>query len=209
MLVKDAKTIVGGLSNPSKMPGYGYAISALECRAGTLLRAIKGSTCGSCYAMRGRYVFPNVRAAHARRLASLADPRWVDAMAFLIGRYGPHFRWHDSGDIQSIDHLRQIVRVAELTPGVTHWLPTREYAIVKKYRAAYGEFPANLTVRLSAHMVDGPMPSGYGLPTSTVEKTHVTYSDSHTCPARTQGNACGDCRACWDSSVSNVSYPIH
>jgi hypothetical protein len=219
MFVYEAKAIVGGLSNPSKMPGYGYGLSALDCNIGTLLRAAIGSTCEKCYAMRGRYVFPNVKAAHQRRLESLNDSRWVEAMSFLINWYGcgetrgrvniPVFRWHDSGDIQSIEHLRKIVLVAMATPTVIHWLPTREYKIVKDYRKEYGEFPDNLTVRLSAHKVDGPMPSEFGLPTSTVESKPDTYKDTHVCPAKYQGNACGDCRACWIKSVLNVAYPLH
>jgi hypothetical protein len=32
MNIKEAWAIVGGLSKPSKMPGYGYGLSAFECR---------------------------------------------------------------------------------------------------------------------------------------------------------------------------------
>jgi hypothetical protein len=206
----------GGLQVVSKMPGYCYAIPARNCKVGAKLRKISGSTCASCYAFEGFYkVYANsIDRAQAARLASLRDALWVESMAFLINHYcrdgeskalrGTFFRWHHSGDIQSIDHLRDIVAVVASTPNVTHWLPTREYAIVAKYRAIYGEFPTNLTVRLSAHMVDGAAPSGFGLPTSTV----TTHHDA-TCPAPTQGNACGDCRACWNPDVADVSYGLH
>jgi hypothetical protein len=206
----------GGLQIVSKMPGYAYAIPARNCKVGAKLRKISGSTCASCYAFEGFYkVYANsIDRAQARRLESLKDALWIESMAFLINHYcrdgaqkvqrGTYFRWHHSGDIQSIDHLRDIVAVVAATPTVTHWLPTREYALVAKYRALYGEFPANLTVRLSAHMVDGAAPSGYGLPTSTVTTNHDA-----TCPAPTQGNACGDCRACWNPDVADVSYGLH
>ena len=216
----------GGLQIVSKMPGYCYAIPARNCKVGAKLREIAGSTCASCYAFEGFYkVYANsIDRAQAARLASLGDTLWVESMAFLINHYcrdpefwpsgkakrktkalrGTYFRWHHSGDIQSIDHLRAIVAVVAATPNVTHWIPTREYAIVAKYRAIYGEFPSNLTVRLSAHMVDGDAPSGYGLPTATVTTNHDA-----TCPAPTQGNACGDCRACWRPDVADVSYGLH
>ena len=29
------------------------------------------------------------------------------------------------------------------------------------------------------------------------------------CKAYTRGNQCGDCRACWDKTVKNVSYKKH
>ena len=39
--LKEAKAIVGGLSNPSKMPDYGYGLSAFDCAVGSKLRLIK------------------------------------------------------------------------------------------------------------------------------------------------------------------------
>ena len=35
MNIKEAKAIVGGLSNPSKMHGYGYGLSAFDCAVGS------------------------------------------------------------------------------------------------------------------------------------------------------------------------------
>lgn len=207
------ETIVGGLSSPSKMPGYGYSLPATECAVGSKLRAVKGSTCSGCYAMKGRYAFPGVKAAMYRRLASLADPRWVDSMAALINARAdrqPYFRWHDSGDLQSTEHLAAICRVAELTPGVNHWLPTREYRIVAEYRKSGGNIPPNLVIRMSAHMVGGNVPTfGAPLTVSTVSRDDAQYPDAHHCPARHQGNVCGDCRACWNPAVAHVDYHAH
>jgi hypothetical protein len=205
--IKWANSIAGKLGNASKMPGKTYGLPAKECGTGSKLRNVKGSVCYGCYALKGRYVMDNVQTAEYKRLASLTNPLWTDAMVTLIAKQCaaiPFFRWHDSGDIQDLEHLGKIVEVAQRTPQVNHWLPTREYKLVKFWRDAYGEFPANLTVRLSAHMVDSDAPTGYGLPTSTV------VSDStETCPSRNQDNECGDCRACWDSDTANVSYAVH
>jgi protein gp88 len=223
MTVHEATQITGGLSAPSKMPGFAYSIPAQRCVTGSKLVNVKGSVCEGCYALKGRYVFSNVRDAQERRFASLYDPRWCDAMVVLIEskRKAGHtfFRWHDAGDLQSILHLLNIVEVARRTPDVRHWLPTREYAIVRyflRHQERYGDFPENLTVRVSAHMVNGKAPA-MGLPVSTV------YTDSppegaHACPASTErhramskdgGPSCGDCRACWDTTVEHVSYPMH
>jgi hypothetical protein len=80
-------------------------------------------------------------------------------LASLIRRTGKkHFRWHDSGDLQSLEHLRKIVAVARRLPGVKFWLPTREYQTVEAYRRGYGVMPANLVVRYSAIRIDGPAP---------------------------------------------------
>lgn len=203
---------VGGLSKPSKMPSHGYSISAKDCITGSKLRLVKGSTCSGCYALKGRYVFPNVQNALNRRHESLAKPFWVEAMATLLCKVekSGYFRWHDSGDLQSVDHLRQICRVAELTPDIQHWLPTREYKIVADYRKQYGNPPENLTVRMSAHMLGGKAPSFPApLTISTVSKSDDTYPDAWHCPSRFQGNSCGDCRACWNGKVAHVDYHAH
>lgn len=210
MTQAEATAIVGSLGRPSKMPGKAYGIPAHHCHMGSKLVDVKGSVCENCYALKGRYVMPNVQAAEEKRFASLTDPRWVANMVFLIGDE-EWFRWHDSGDLQDVEHLARICEVARRTPKTHHWLPTREYKIVEDYRKAGGVIPENLVVRLSAHMVDGPAPSGYGLPTS-----QVVTDGTYTCHAREHGNHCdgsgpdgSDCRACWDPEVANVSYPQH
>lgn len=209
---RELEQYVGGLSAPSKMPGHGYSLPAAECKTGAKLRPVAGSTCSGCYALKGRYKFPTVRAALYRRLESLAQPLWAEVMAELVTRKGDRFfRWHDSGDLQSLEHLRAIVRVCELTPDVQHWLPTREYRTVAEFVAEGGVLPENLTVRLSAHMVGGAVPTFprlQGLVTvSTVSREG--YEGAHDCPARFQENSCGDCRACWDRGVPHVDYHLH
>lgn len=213
----DLVDYVGGFSNPSKMPGYAYGIPAEDCKVGGRLRTVAGSTCESCYAHeRGAYAWRTVKAAYRRRADRLTVPYWAEAIAEVLNRRrdrrnGDVFRWHDSGDLQSVDHLTAIVRVAELTPDVRHWIPTREYRIVADYLAEHGGFPPNLTVRLSAHMIGGTVPEFRGfngaVTISTVQREDSP--DAFNCPARFQGNSCGDCRACWDPETFHVAYHLH
>jgi len=206
LLVKDANAIVGGQSNPSKMPGKATSLSPEACNVGSKLRKIPGSVCFDCYAFNGRYAFPVVKAAMARRLDALDHPLWVDAMVVLISRNKePYFRWEDAGDLQSVEHLERIVEVVNRTPGVHHWLPTHEYGVIAKWRRNGGIIPSNLVIRESAVMVDGPPPVKSGLPTSTV----VTDPAKRTCPAPDQNGQCGKCRQCWDPTVKNVAYGKH
>jgi len=201
--------IVGGLSSPSKMPCYGYSIPARYCVTGQKLREVVGSICSKCYALKGRYIFKNVQSALEKRFVSLNHPQWTEAMVFLINKLekSGFFRWHDSGDIQSLEHLAKICEVARLTPNVKHWLPTREFSIVAKYINAGNVMPENLCIRLSALMFDGPSPDAiakrFGLQVSGASK------DAFTCPASKQGNKCGDCRSCWSKEVFSVSYKKH
>lgn len=209
--LKAANAIAGTLGKPSKMPGRTYGIPARACHVGAKLAKVEGSTCSSCYAMRGNYIFRDVIKSQNTRLASITGPQWVEAMVYLI-EHGvkhdnPYFRWHDSGDLQSIQHLTRICAIAALTPWCHHWLPTREASIVARYLKQGGKVPSNLVIRQSATMVNGTAPKGLGLPTSTVHAG--TRPTGRLCPAPAQGNKCNDCRACWSQRVRNVSYHIH
>ena len=199
MNTKEAWQLVGGLSKPSKMPGWAIGIPAKECKTGSKLRLIPNSVCSECYALKNCYMFKVVQEAQYKRLKAIAHPQWVEAMATLINSKKPDvFRWHDSGDVQDVDHLEKIFEVCKLTPSKRHWMPTREAWIKDHMEAA----PANLVVRFSSPMVDqGPVKSWAN--TSTVS------TKSRTCPAPDQDNACGSCRACWDPLVKNIEYGKH
>jgi hypothetical protein len=195
------------LSAPSKMPCHGYSLPASACKVGAKLVKVNGSTCSKCYALKGNYTFPSVRASLNRRLEAIKDPNWPFIMVGLILNHekSGYFRWHDSGDIQDIDHLKKIVAIAQMLPDIKFWLPTREYSIVKGYVKDYGRFPENLTVRVSAHMIDESV-SGFEL-TSEV----TTNLERVTCQASMpkSNHKCGDCRNCWDKSVKTVIYFKH
>jgi hypothetical protein len=179
----EALKIVGGLSKPSKMPGWAYGIPAAECKTGKKLQDVVGSTCEGCYG-----------------LEAIKSPLWVGAMALLINsKKSKWFRWHDSGDIQDVDHLLKIFAVCKLTPETRHWLPTRE-AWTQDF---LDQVPGNLTLRFSMPMIDQPA-AGSWANTST-----VVSGQGRTCPAPDQSNECKDCRACWDPSVRNVAYGKH
>ena len=197
MLKKEAIQITGGLSAPSKMPGPSMNLPASQCITGSKLVKVQGSTCSGCYALKGRYRFPNVKEAMQRRLDKLHDPRWVEAMITLIDKQ-PVFRWHDSGDVQDEDHLTKIFSVCRLTPSVKHWLPTRE-AWVKHFLPLA---PDNLVIRFSMPMINQPAAGGW-------DNTSTVVTAGATCPAAQQDNECRDCRNCWNPEIKNVSYGKH
>ena len=199
MNTKEAWALVGGLSKPSKMPGWSIGIPAKECKTGAKLRLVENSVCYECYALKGCYVFKVVQAAQYKRLEAIKHPDWVQAMTTLINSKKPDvFRWHDSGDVQDEAHLNKIFEVCRATPAKRHWMPTRE-AWIKDHMASC---PDNLVVRFSSPMVDqGPVKSWAN--TSTVS------TKSRSCPAPDNNNECGSCRACWDPLVKNVEYGKH
>jgi len=229
MNIKEAEKNVGGLSSPSKMPTYGWSISAFDCGVGSILATKKGSACFRCYARKGRYVFPKVQNALKGRLQKWHEDRalWRASMIYLMNNKkgivkSGCFRWFDSGDLQGITMLSDIVTVARQSPHIKHWLPTKEYQLVKdsKSYGFFSDIPSNLIIRVSHPKVgkffaDGPrhnsaifdadkFVAGFDRIDEGIDGGLKVF-----CPSSLQNNSCGDCRACWDSRIETVVYKAH
>jgi len=203
MLIKEAREITGGLSKPSKMPGPAYNLPASQCITGAKLVNVKDSTCSGCYALKGNYIrFPAVQKAMERRARSLVHDSWIPAMVAQIKRHR-WFRWHDSGDLQSVQHLKNIFEVCKRTPATAHWLPTRESRFISLMDPEV--VPKNLKIVLSDHMNNQQVAPTWWPYTSGVSTEH----NQVTCPASKQGNQCLDCRKCWDRDTKRVIYGKH
>lgn len=207
----EAKGICGSLTTTTKMPCKSYSLPTEACITGAKMAKLEGSICASCYANKGFYkMYANkIKPAQHARLQSIDNPLWVSGMVSLIGA-DLYFRWHDSGDLQSLDHLAKIAQVAKETPKTMHWLPTREYGIVKEYIKAFGALPSNLIVRLSAMYPDQPVKipkSLQGFENITASNVHTIKPQGFECKAPSQDGACLDCRACWSNKT--VSYALH
>ena len=215
MLKKEANEIVGGLSAPGKMPCPSINLPAPACITGSLLAQIEGTTCHGCYALKGRYRFPNVKEAMDRRLEALKDSRWVRAMVVLMeGR--KYFRWHDSGDLQGAWHLKRILEVCKQTPDTKHWLPTRESKLLALMDPDV--IPKNLIIRLSATKVDGAAGKSWPWTSTVYKKTFLwkvklwfnkIFKIKGKCFAAIQSGKCKSCRQCWTHSINNTAYAQH
>lgn len=211
-----ATEVIGSLSVPSKMPTYGYSLPAIQCKKGSELKNKSGSTCESCYGFKGWYRISWVRYAMEKRSIAIHHKDWVDAMTFSIKYHAlTEFRWHDTGDLQSLDHLRKIIDIAINTPEVTHWLPTQEHEIVEEFWKQAGEVPLsklipNLKIRLSAEMINEAPPIHLaiklGVLTSMVADDNS--ENKFNCPSSLQNNQCKDCRKCWSDDFC-VIYRKH
>jgi hypothetical protein len=210
---KEALAISGGCTKTTKMPSESYSLPAKACITGSKLVKVKGSVCEGCYALKGNYhrFAKTIEPLQYKRLESIKNPLWVEAMVKLIGNK-PFFRWHDAGDLQSVEHLSKIVQIARRLDKTLFWLPTREANIVKDLLKTES-IPVNLVIRISAMMIDQPAK----LPRSLQGQVNVLTSTVHKdleltgfkCVAPSQQGKCGSCRACWDNTVTNVSYRAH
>lgn len=223
--LKTAQAVGKIMKGNSKVHGSTFSVDPTVCKTGAKLVNVEGSTCSGCYAIKLGKVYKSAQGSWENNLALWLDAlttdpmEWVDSMVYQINHIamskakkgekgaGLH-RWFAAGDLPNMDALRAIVAVAKATPHIRHWLPTREKALVRKYLATNLEgFPANLTVRLSAAMVDAA-PLQAGTVTSTV---HTKGNEHHgfACPAYETDGSCGSCTACWSNDVANISYQKH
>ncbi|MFN8721747.1 MAG: GP88 family protein [Rhodospirillales bacterium] len=211
-----AKQIIGSLSRPSKMPWFSYSLPTSACKLGSRLQNVSGSICSVCYARGGLFRMDHVKRAAARRLQAISDPQWMDAFVVVLNhefrrrrRNGPEnrFRWHDGGDIQSVEHLRNINQIALSTPSIRHALFTKEREFVAEFLKE-SAFAPNLFVRISNSMRGGTYRTRpEGLPFSTVGRD--TDPTLFQCPAyRENDNKCGSCDMCWTGNVS-INFPEH
>lgn len=214
--IKELHTLTGGLSNPSKMPGLSWGISARMCIVGSLLAKIKGSVCHICYALKGMYVFPSVKNAHANRWAAMGEHDWEENMTQLIQKkYRKKsgndrvFRWFDSGDIQSVEMLSRVIQVCKNLPDIKFWIPTKQANFILAWKKEHGEFPSNVIVRVSMGMIGQKAGKGFS------HYSTVGVGKGFQCKAPSQEGFCDDpatgnkCRACWTKNVRVVNYHAH
>jgi hypothetical protein len=196
------------------------------------MRNVKDSICSVCYALKGRYNFSNVQDAQETRYQSLDHSDWSKNMSLLIDKKekSGYFRWHDAGDLQGEWHLDKLARVAIKLPHIKFWLPTREYKIVGDWMKTHS-VPDNLTIRLSAMLLDGKPPvetatrlgltmsgasdTDWNCPASLTDKNSHVWDDLEKEALNKDEikdlgfGKCGDCRACWDQTVPLVNYKKH
>jgi hypothetical protein len=221
-------TKISLLTVTSKMPSASWSLPA-HYACPFAVTDTPDHICSHCYASKGAYVWGlTVRAQWTRfywTLGCMRDERlaarWVDTLTAAVTadavrqqtsharKHGvitanTYFRWHDSGDLFSPAYAAAVLAVVKATPTVRHWIPTRSYRA--PWQAAIQAIAAqpNATVRPSALTIgyDAPMLAGYSAG-SGVKR------EGYNCPAPSQGNACADCRACWDAPTVPIYYHAH
>jgi hypothetical protein len=217
--IKQAEENIGGLSNTSKMPALSTGISVDHCDNGSVLIEVDGSACFGCYADGGRYNMPNVKDALAKRFDKYKENSelWICSIVYILRNSKlmqrvPFFRWFDSGDLIDFDHLIAIYTVVANTPTISHWLPSKEWNLIKMVSTL-----PNLVTRLSSPFKNKPFKPNH-TPTHSVVLTQAEFDRTidkadetgiFYCPAYSQDGECKDCRACWNPEIECVAYRFH
>ena len=213
MRTSEAERLVGGLSDPGKIDCRSFNIPPALCKRGAKLAEVPGTVCYGCYACKNRYAMSPALNAMQRRLEQMDEPSWPYVFAETL-KGDKYFRWFDAGDLQSERMLYKICEVCRLTPHCRHWMPTREFGIVKRFMERGGRIPDNLCIRVSLDMIDDDPQRRRvrGFPHSVVSTKALELPGVVDCPATfTDEKTCtgNNCRACWERSVELVNYHQH
>jgi hypothetical protein len=197
------------LSKASKMPGKSWSLQAGDTCPGSINPLTKEviEVCADCYAKTGFYRMDNVKAPRLSNRKDWKRTDWADDMVAALDNER-WFRWFDSGDIYTAALAQKIYEVARRTPWCNHWIPSKSYNIpkIRYWLDRLKELP-NVSVRFSSPSTNGVYTSTHG--SVVVQSVTDTIKEGKMCDAYTRGGKCGPCRACWDSSINLVVYPLH
>ncbi len=103
-----------------------------------------------CYATKGAYQYPVVKAKRERNLEASKKPDFVDSIILEITKNRPsHIRIHDSGDFYSMTYLRKWYSIATYclshNMGVTFYAYTKSISLIKQLKRDY-PLPSNLRI---------------------------------------------------------------
>jgi hypothetical protein len=109
-----------------------------------------------CYGRGGMYHFPAAKALRDHNRAVIADcltlpaseaiPAIARAYAPTVGKRATLHRLHDTGDVDSLEHLLGLIQLAKQRPTVGFWLPTHRSDLLPLVSPA--GMPNNMLVRL-------------------------------------------------------------
>lgn len=200
-------------SQTQKMQIFRETVASWSLQAGTSCPASKDAeVCKGCYAKKGSYHYPTVKAVRSHNRADYHRADWVSDMTSEINKRFTYFRWFDSGDVESVELANKIYEVIKNTPNTKHWLPTRTDKIPKinSVLLKISELP-NVALRRSADNY-GFKKERNGVNTYVIRKEDISYASScgiFICPVTVNKDrkSCDDCTMCYTSQA--VAYLLH
>ena len=114
----------------------GAAILSINLPAGITCRADAPCKKSGCYAMKGNWLFPNVRNSLQENLdAYLNNPKLYFESIATQTALARFVRWHSSGDIVNDKYFEGMCKVARKNKEVHYLCFTKKYEIINNYLA--------------------------------------------------------------------------
>ena len=129
------------------------------------------------------------------------------------------FRWHDSGDIISAEHLAVLIDIANAAPRVSFYTYTHNIKLANDFIKAGNKLPDNLIVNISTDATAWPiwdaikdkyMSAGFGF--FIYNNLPANVDDITVCPAvdergKKTGVKCASCGRCLDDVNVTTVWP--
>ncbi len=155
-----------------------------------------------CYALKGNFVFENVKRGAMERFEASKRSDFVESMCVEIEKVHPkYFRFHASGDFYSEEYVGKVMKIASQFPDTFFRTTTRR----RDLKDAILEL-ANLPNFIVRESLDTCRTTpGMGLPFAALDFLDVVNNkDSYLCP-----NDCPSCGYhCWENR-KNMHFEQH
>lgn len=208
----------------------GKKVGSWSLPAGTSCPGAKDAeVCKGCYAKKGMYRFPVVKAVREYNRDDYKKDDWVERMAAKVSKFD-YFRWFDSGDIETPLLASRIRRVINETPNTKHWLPTRSDKVSAIHKVLDGGtldtngsspirwnslFPlnnySNVALRLSADNIGLNNKERPGVNSYVITPEEIFEAKKqgiYVCPVGITGQkSCDTCTMCYTNNP--VAYVLH
>jgi len=186
-----------------------------------------------CYAQRGQFVFPSVKASHVERLTASRRRDFVARMTVQIHerrqrarnpRRWAAVRLHSSGDFYSVTYAWKWYEIAVSCPDQEFYVYTRTWRLphfseVLSALDSLTNFHVWWSTDWTLHPAEQPRILSHGLeglvtPADPLE-VKVAYVDGTpgapppNCLKQLEGKHCWECGRCWDPSVDSVTFLLH
>lgn len=183
----------------------GASILSINLPAGITCRADAPCRKSGCYAMKGHWLYQNVKNSLQENLdAYVNNPSlYFDSIASqtALARF---VRWHSSGDIVDAKYFEGMCKVARKNKATHYLCFTKKFEIINDFIASGKKIPKNLSVVFSAWsnwIPDNP----YNLPTTYVYgknfNNELIPKDSIPCVGK-----CENCQSCWTLKKGQSVY---
>lgn len=155
-----------------------------------------------CYALKGRYRFPNVKNNHVHNYNEyLFNPeRYFEDIKYAINNglvsYS-YFRWHAAGDIVDEQYFAGMVKVANELPNTSFLAFTKKFEIINQFLKDGGIIPDNLHIVFSAWGDSFKIKNPYRFPVAYVRFPDQSQNKNIPKEAVECSGDCTKCLQCW------------
>jgi hypothetical protein len=202
------------LSNTSKMRVTGKKVRSWSLEAGvTCPMAKDAEVCKECYAQKGMYRFPVVKAVRQNNRIDYKTDNWIDRMVSECSKYDM-IRLFDSGDCETQELALKIEQVITRTPATKWWFPTRMDKSPKLSTILNRiKLLPNVAFRPSADNIGLNNNEREGVLSYVIRPEEIFEAKRqgiYVCPVGSTPNqkSCDTCTMCYQKNVK-VAYVLH